>query len=377
MNDQHDELLAAVDAFDAALGNRTKAAELLGIPRQTFNDRYRRAEAKGLTGNTVGGPTLEGFSVSKVMDLYGPDGELKLQWRGQDRDRQRLNEQIDALRETLTEHVGVAPLVPLNPWFNENLAAVYPIVDHHNGMYSWALETGQNYDLDIAERVLNETSDQVMAATPNCAVGVILNLGDFYHSNDDTSRTSRSGAILSTDGRHYKVLKQGVRLLIRRIDQALLKHSMVIVRNLPGNHDELAIMALTMALAEHYRDIPRVVIEESPSPFYFWEWGRVMVGAHHGDYIKPAMFPGVMAATTPKMWGETEFRYAYSGHIHHRSKGPQADETYGVEWETFQASAARDDWNNRSGFTSKRSMTAIVFDKELGEALRVRKYITG
>ena len=64
--------------------------------------------------------------------------------------------------------------------------------------------------------------------------------------------------------------------------------------------------------------------------------------------------------------GATKFRYAMTGHIHHKS----AIETGGVIVESFQSPAARDAWHTAAGFRSGRSMSAITLHKDKGEIAR-------
>ena len=102
--------------------------------------------------------------------------------------------------------------------------------------------------------------------------------------------------------------------------------------------------------------------------FFWWRFGKVFVGATHGDEVKPQQFPGVMASLRPKEWGETVFRYGYFGHVHHTSKG--GGERFGVTWETFQALAGKDSWHAGQGYSSGRSLTAITLHRNRGEYKR-------
>jgi hypothetical protein len=93
-----------------------------------------------------------------------------------------------------------------------------------------------------------------------------------------------------------------------------------------------------------------------------------MLAANHGHMVRPEEFPGVMASLWPQEWGRTLHRYAYFGHVHHRSRG--GGERAGVVWETFQTLAAKDAWHHGSGYTAGRSMVAITHHAEVGEIIR-------
>src|SRR5262249_31968355 len=149
---------------------------------------------------------------------------------------------------------------------------------------------------------------------------IILNLGDFFHSDSNENRTRRSGNPLDVDTRYAKVLHTGVALLCWVVDKALGRHNTVIVRNLQGNHDPYAALALTIAVDAYYRNEPRVKVDTSPAPYFFHRFGKVLIGATHGDMAKAEDMPGVMAGMVPEMWGLSQYRYVYCGHWHSKRK---------------------------------------------------------
>src|SRR6185437_3939467 len=89
----------------------------------------------------------------------------------------------------------------------------YPLGDPHIGMLAWAAEVGESFDLHIAERELCECMKQLVARSPSASEAIIVNLGDFWHAQDDTQRTPTSGNKLDVDGRSGKVGQVGVRIL--------------------------------------------------------------------------------------------------------------------------------------------------------------------
>ena len=102
--------------------------------------------------------------------------------------------------------------------------------------------------------------------------------------------------------------------------------------------------------------------------FHYYRHGKVLLGVHHGDMVKPADLGGLMATDRPTDWGETEFRYWYTGHIHTNKKF----ELPGVEVESFRTLAGKDAWTHGSGYRSGRDMYAIALDREFGEVERHR-----
>lgn len=368
------ELLQTVAEFEDSGRNYTKTAEAMGLSRNTVKGRIARAAKLGLTGAPET-TTPAGFTVERVT-VHTHKGETADEWTRLKPDAVSYEQTIEAIDNVMEQYAGVINHIPEPVRFpDSDLATIYPIVDHHLGLYSWEAETGTNYDLGIAQRILKESFAELVASTPNSSQAVILNVGDFFHSDDNTNRTRRSGNILDADGRYAKILEIGIDLEIYAIELALSKHSLVEVRNLPGNHDPYASLALNAAIRMAFRNNPRVHVSRDPSPFYFFRFGKVLIASTHGDMIKPNDMPAVVASFAAKDWGETEHRYIYLGHVHHNSIG--GGERYGATWETFRTLAAKDAWATQSGYSSGRSMVAITHHRDFGEKFRNTVTIAG
>lgn len=378
----------------------THAARLVGVNRET-GLRIGR-EIKAERGELGFAPVLPGYAIKKVSTQLGPDGNLQKEWIQQHKapgddfvlpvghlikgvsaltgPDGRIIQQwvktrqgdslglVEALIGAFDAYVGRAEPAPAPAQTNADLATVFVIADHHLGLFAWGRESGADYDLKIGEAILIDAMTALIANAPASGTAVILNLGDFFHSDNDQNRTARSGNALDVDTRYAKVLQVGVKLMITCIELALQKYQEVIVRCLPGNHDPHTAIALTAALAAFFSRDTRVTVDCDPSRFFWWRFGSVFIGASHGDMVKPDQMPGVMASQQPKVWGETRHRYAYFGHVHHKSKG--GGEQNGVVWETFQTLAAKDAWHAASGYTSGRSMVAITHHRDKGEIMR-------
>src|SRR6266403_1466912 len=368
-------LKETIAVYDASGHNAAETARKLGVGRTTIQRRIALAARQGLTGAPTTA-TPAGFNIDYVT-RHTHDGEIRYVLSRLRPDTETYATTLEAIDEVIAQHVKDSiPTIPVPTVYgNENLATFYPIIDHHLGLYAWEPETGANYDLNIAQKILRDSLAELVGATPNSEQAVILNIGDFFHSDDNTNRTRRSGNILDADGRYAKILEIGIDLELYAIELALTKHQFITVRNLPGNHDPYASLALNAAIRMAFRDNPRVHVSRDPSPFYFWRFGKVLVGATHGDMIRHTDMPQVMAAYAAKDWGETEHRYVYLGHVHHKSIG--GGEKFGATWETFRTLAPKDAWASQSGFASGRSMVAITHHRDYGEKYRNTVTIAG
>lgn len=346
------------------------AADAAGLSWNAMDTRLRRAAERGLDGS-VPKALPPGQKVKGVSTLYGlnqvGEWEEKLQWvkSGSDPTTENL---LAALHEAFDQYKGRAKPVPVPKHGDGELLSVYPIADQHHGLLAWGEETGEDYDLKIGADRLRSCMGRVIAQSPASKGAIILNLGDWQHNDDGRNMTPRGGNLLDVDSRYFKILTTGVQLFMDCIEIALAKHETVLVRNLPGNHDPHASIALTVALSAFYSKNQRVIIDDDPSDLFFHRFGTTLIGANHGHKMKPADMAMCMATRRREDWGRTKFHYFYFGHIHHFT----AKEVGDVVCESFQTLAAKDAHAASSGYNSGQSLTSITIHKEDGEIGRHR-----
>lgn len=358
-------------------GSNRKAAKALGIGASSVDNTIqsirKRAARLGFSPEHDMNKTVpDGFSVSGVSTMYDADGNVRAQWvkSKQERDIQ-LKATMEAAIECFSEHDMKVPKINAPKTTTKDLLCVYPMGDPHIGMYAWAEETGEDFDLKIAENNLTQAVEKLVADAPASEQALIVNVGDFFHSDNQSNKTSRSGHSLDVDSRWAKVLRVGIRAMRQCIEATLRKHQKVHVINEIGNHDDHTAQVLTLALAMAYENNPRVTFDDNPSRFHYYRFHDVMIGVTHGDTVKPDKLGGIMATDKPEDWGATKRRYWYTGHIHTRN----VFEVPGCEVESFRTLAGKDAWTASMGYRSGRDMYCIVHHKNYGEIARNRKDI--
>lgn len=362
------EVLEAIEKH----GSQGKAAKALGIVRGTLfksvqSVKKRAAKAGYSPEHDMTRTVPDGFLVRGVSTMYDKNGRIAAQWvkSAIDRERQEaiMREAFEAMAETLPR-VEPRPVPTLE--YDNKLMACYPIGDAHIGMYSWGEETGEDWDLKIAERLHCTAMAHLVESAPNSEEATIINLGDWFHSDNMEGVTTRSGHVLDMDSRYAKMASVGIKIMRQCIESALKKHKRVRVINATGNHDDTTSLMLSICLANVYENEPRVTIETSPSAFHYFRHGKCLVGVHHGHSTKADRLPGVMATDRAKDWGESEFRYWWTGHVHHQSLKDYA----GVTVESFRVLAAKDAYAHWGGYRAPRDMKCIVLHSEFGEVAR-------
>ncbi len=311
----------------------------------------------------------EGFRVRKKSTLVdGETGETKLQWIKTDATDDGRAAMIDAIKLLGAEMPQATPVDSPGADMDDTLC-VYAMGDPHIGSLCWEKETGENFDLNIAERNLFTAVDKLVSLAPPAKHALVVSVGDYYHS-DGQSNTTTKGTRVDVDGRTAKMIAVGIRTLRRVIDRALTKHDHVTVICARGNHDELLSLVLAIALGQFYENEPRVTVDQSPEMFHWYRFGANLIGVHHGDKAKPMDMLGVMAVDRAKDWGETTHRRFYCGHIHHEV----VKEVPGVTIEYLRTLAAGDAWHRGQGYRAGRSMNMDVFDRNDGH---INRHIVG
>lgn len=349
----------------------------LGLTKDTvaksIRSMMRMAARQGYAPGHFESGAAPGFTIGKVTIQRAADGSVERTWERQSPDTQNA---LEALREAvagiLDPSFACLPPVPPPSICDADLLTVIPMGDPHFGLLTWAEETGENFDLSIAERLTFDAVDRLATSGPNSETALLLNLGDYFHADDSTNRTRRSQAALDVDGRFPKIARVGIRAMVRCIRRLLEKHQTVIVRNNRGNHDPHQADMLTLALEGWFHNEPRVTIEASPSSFYYHRFGNVLIGSTHGDGAKLADLPIIMATDAPEDWAAAKFRVWHCGHFHH----DQLKEHPGCTVETHRTLAAGDAWHRHSGYRSGRDMKSICYHRLHGEVTRIRCSVT-
>lgn len=364
------EVLEAIEKH----GSQRAAAKALGTNKSTINHAMdsvkRKAAQQGYSPDyDMKHIAPEGFKVKGVSTYYDREGKPAAQWVKTNEDAERREELLRIALATLSEEVrGLAPIGKAPKRCFDDLLVVYPLGDPHFGMHAWAKECGENFDLKEARRVTLGAVDRLVQAAPAAATAIILPLGDVFHANDQSNQTPQHKNQLDVDSRYVKILQVGILTFRHAILRSLEKHARVFVRFVPGNHDPQAIWALAFSIAAYFDNEPRVEVDLSPSAFWYFHFGKVLIGATHGDTAKTDQLPGVMACDKAEVWGVTKHRYWYTGHIHNQT----VKEFPGVTCESFRTLAAQDSYAAGHGYRAGRDMRAIIHHKEYGEIERHR-----
>lgn len=312
-------------------------------------------------------PIPPGHTVKGISQLVDSEGRELLRWTKTDRKKQdEWNAFVQATELHVRRYAGLAAPVAAPESTDADTETWIPIGDPHLGLLAHRAEVGTDADLRIAERVLYETVDLLIARAPASAVGVFCQLGDMFHSDSNANRTM-SGHQLDVDSRHAKVAEVGFNLARRLGERMLTKFGRVLMINAPGNHAPNTEKMMALWLKAVFEREPRVEVIPSTNPYIYHRFGTNLIGVHHGDGAKMMALGEIMAADRPEDWGATTHRAWLTGHIHHDSR----KDLRGCTVESFRTMASADAWSHHAGYRSGRSLQAITYHREWGEQGRV------
>jgi hypothetical protein len=370
-----EQQLRHIDAIEQ-YGSGRAAAAALGLSHNTMNEAMRRlyksAALRGYSPKHDMVHTVpDGFAVKGVSTYYDKDGKARGQWVKSTQDAAAREEILRAMVEGLKDEITpIAPRhAPLNS--DDDLLTIYPIGDPHAGLYAWKEETGVAFDLREFERVNKAAIDRIVEAAPRSSIAIFNDKGDSTHADDNTNRTPRSGHALDVHGRHAEVVRVSVKIKRYQIERLLDKHAKVIVRVDSGNHDPISSIHLAMLLEALYENEPRVEVITSPNPYWYYKFGKNLIGTCHGDGAKGKDLPGIMANDVREWWGQSDYCVWFVGHVHHKD----IKDYTGCTVEYMRTLAASDAWHHGQGYRARRSIEAITLHKDGGEEERQTRHV--
>jgi hypothetical protein len=286
---------------------------------------------------------------------------VRLKPKGGPTTREIVQAMIDAarkdIRKPLTKSVKAAKRDA--PW------QVLVVADPHFGKYAWGKTTGgDDYDLDIAARLVCETGTQLLATGNAHKPGrrTIAFVGDLFHYDRPDGSTT-SGTPLERDGRLQKMIAVGCDSLLSIVQQSAetVPTDVVIVN---GNHDEVLSWTFQRIMQERFRGSKAVSVKPDFTGRQYLTHGRNLLGFAHGHRAKRKL-PQIMALEASRQWSECPYREWHTGHFHSQAAEWQRPiETLdGVIVRTAPALCPPDDWHSVNGFIgSRQAMETFLYD---------------
>lgn len=261
----------------------------------------------------------------------------------------------------------------IEPTKAEPLLVELSIFDAHFGKLAWSPETGQDYDIRICRTRYMEAARDLLARAADLQPERILYIvgNDFFHV--DHKALTTNGTPMDTDGRWQKAFRIGKDVCITIAEEASLI-APVDILVVPGNHDREKAFCLGEVLDARFMDCQRITVTNSPDPYAYYRWGKVLLGFVHGDNhtsdAKRAQLPQTMATDRPVDWSETVWREWHLGHFHSERediwKYRTVNHVRDMAVRILPSLSSTDSWHREQGYASVLAAEAHVYHKERG-----------
>lgn len=278
-----------------------------------------------------------------------------------------VEQAISALTERMAAHAPDYAPADYQPVADPHLLEI-TLVDQHFGKLAWRRETGEDYDLHIAEQLYRRAIDDLLAKSAGFPIErILLPIGNDFLHIDNLAVTTANGTIQDADGRFAKIVEVGQMALVHAIDR--LRHvAPVDILLVPGNHDNTTIWHTARFLHAWYRKDKAVNCDHEPIARKYHRYGCNLVGFTHGDEEKHLSLPAIMATERPHDWAETRFREWHLGHLHKRRETHHVavDSHDGVIVRILPSLTGRDRWHYNKGYIGNRLADAYLWSRDNG-----------
>jgi hypothetical protein len=297
-----------------------------------------------------------------VVPLYHM--EMRLARREKDiRARGAINSMIKDARK-------FAPEYPKVEYIHHDNGLLYEIAipDIHFGRLTWHEESGDDFDIKIAEHVVKTAIENLLQDTRVFGVSkILLPIGNDFFNVNSKNNTTVKGTLQQEDTRWQKTFRAGRRLVTDMID-ACTAIAPVDVLFISGNHDEEKLFYLGDAIECWYHNNDNVHIDNLAKTRKYYSYGRVLLGFAHGDATTMKKLPNLMQFEVPQLWGNSLYREWHTGHWHHKvDLLMEVEEQVGITIRILRSLVPEDAWTFSKGLVgAQRAAEAFLWHPEKG-----------
>lgn len=278
---------------------------------------------------------------------------------------------IEEVRREIRD--GFDPVKP-SPAIKQNLTGYLlelSIPDMHFGKLALLLETGEEYNLDIAEDIYRKAINQLTTTTLQSGYGIdriLMPLGnDLFHVDNAYLTTFNNTQMESVHS--VKQLFRRVKNILRDVIIELNEYAPVEIIMIPGNHDPTISYFLAEALEDMFWNSETITVINSPKVRQYCKWGNALIGFTHGDRIKHDQLPMLMVEENKFTYAITQYHEWHLGHKHRPkiTKFQPLSMHNGVIIRELPSLSAAGNWDYQHGFTlGERSADAYLWHDETG-----------
>lgn len=320
--------------------------------RDSHSSMYDFASASGVPADRVSSYWYKGDHFSLHVK-----NDNEIDW----------NDIKDAILGSMKDYVPKYPGVEYESISNPHCLVIDP-ADIHIGKLSMAFETGESYDSNMAVARVKEGVHGILSKCKAFGIDQIVFVAgnDVLHI-DSPRRVTTSGTPQDTDGMWFSNFLLAKQLYIDLIETLLGVAPVHFMFN-PSNHDYTNGFFLCDIIATWFSEEPNMSFDSNLHHRKYYKYGNNLIGTTHGDGAKTADLPILMATEAPLYWSQTEHRYVYTHHVHHKT----SKDFPGVTVESLRSPSGADSWHHRNGYQhAPKAVEGFVHHPKHGQVARI------
>jgi len=237
-----------------------------------------------------------------------------------------------------------------------------PFADLHYGMMATQKSTGNEYNMTIAEDLVQKAIAQILQRIKGQRYEkIVLLLGNDFLNCDNIFGTTTAGTPQDNDTSWFDMVDSATELIIKMVE-SFLPIAPVEVYSVSSNHDTHSYYGVSKAVEFYFRGDRNVTFENSPVPRKYYKFGKNLIAMSHDIPIKRAL--EIITSEAKDEWSDSSHMYWILAHFH----TAMAYEKQGfLEIYRLPTISGWSRWSNEKGYQqSEKKTQCFVFDEEFG-----------
>jgi hypothetical protein len=248
---------------------------------------------------------------------------------------------------------------PKGLWFEVDMP------DIHIGKETWAEESGEDYNIEIARDVVLSTLDTLLGYARLYGIErILMPMGNDFFNVDNKYNTTTKGIPQQEDTRWSKTFREGRKLAVEMIDKCATLAPVHVIM-IAGNHDEERSFYLGEVLDAWYSKSKNVTVDNRAIKRKYLKFGNNLIGFTHGAHEKIKQLPSIMPIEEPLLWAASKHREWHLGDKHHKQDLlNRTEDVDGVTIRLLRSLSATDTWHFDKGYIgAPRAAEGFLWDK--------------
>lgn len=310
------------------------------------------------------------YRVSEWNSGSDEEGNLRtlhaVQYKIKPRTQLSPLDMVNAVREAFKceiEPLSIAQRTHDDSLDDSKLMEIAPI-ELHMGKLAHEIESGENYDLKIAQRRFYDIIEEIVErqTVEQCGKCVLVIGSDFFNSESDNC-TSVNKIPQQNDTRYVKLFIEGITMYTSAILTLREHFNHIDVMLCAGNHARAMETFLYIALQQRFIGDGVVNFIENYRQTQAYVFGQCAIFFNHGDANLKQTIKSIPAEFA-KIWGTHPYRELHLGHLH---KEVTVDDEGGMITRRIGSPCSTDAWHYSNRFVGAvKKHQVFIWNKNYG-----------